>query len=373
MKKYLIYFILMGLWVLTPGCNDTDTEDIDVDQEILNALENEQIPSVVACVVKGDEIVWEGAYGYANTANSEPANRNSLYTIMSIGKLVLATAVFQLWEENKIDLDADINQYLSFEVRNPYFPNEKITPNMLLNHTSGLAWPDGPDRIPDFHHFYSADEPPLISEWVPQYILPEGAQYREAVWKNYKPGEIFQYSNIGTSLLGLVVEEIVGEDFRDYCRTNILEPLEMYNSAYRLDRLDEEMMVTPYNDGGFPMNYYTCRHYPAGFLSSDIEDFSHFVIAMLNYGTYKDKRILEKETVEQMLKLQDPSSGTANLWVHCLGDCIGHIGGGTGFSTWAEWHFENDRAFFLFSNKVNESVSPLGRIYELVKYEAYKY
>jgi len=373
MKTNFTFFVLMGFLILASGCNDSDTGDIDVDQKILVALESEQIPSVVACVVKGDEIVWEGTYGYANQANSEPASRNSLYTIMSIGKLVLATAVYQLWEEDRINLDADINQYLPFEVRNPFFPNEKITPHMLLNHTSGLAWPEDPDRIPDFHHFYSAGEPPLISEWLPQYILPGGQQYREAVWKNFKPGEVFLYSNIGTSLLGLIVEQIAGVDYRDYCQTNILDPLEMHNSAYRLDRLDEAMMVTPYNDNGFPMNYYTCRHYPAGFLSCNLEDFSHYVIAMLNYGEYKGNRILEASTVKRLLELQDPSSGTANLWVHCLGDCVGHRGGGTGFSTWAEWHFENDRAMFIFSNKVNDSVYPLGRLYELVKYQSFQY
>ena len=57
------------------------------------------------------------------------------------------------------------------------------------------------------------------------------------------------------------------------------------------------------------------------------------------------------------------------LWNHCLGDCIGKAGGGTGYSTWAEWHFEGDNALFIFANKYNEAVYPGGRIYELVQYQ----
>jgi CubicO group peptidase (beta-lactamase class C family) len=300
MKKNLSAILLIGFLFFIHGCDESTSGIIDVDKEILNAMKRNQIPSVIACVVKGDEIVWKGTYGYADISNSEEADRNSIFTIMSIGKLVLATAAFQLWEDGLLDLNTDINQYLPFEVRNPKFPDSKITPYLLLNHKSGLAWPEASDGILDFHHFYTPEEPPLIRAWLPQYILPSGDMYRESVWKEFEPGEQFLYSNIGASLLGLVIEGITNEDYRDYSMNHIFLPL-------------------------------------------------------------------------KMLELQDPSSGTANLWVHCLGDCVGHLGGGTGFSAWAEWHFLNDWAMFIFSNRVNESISPLGRIYELVKYKAYKY
>lgn len=373
MKKFITFYLIIGILLWNGSCSKTDPIPNDVDQEILEVMETHQIPSVVACVVKGDEIVWEGTYGYAYVEDGIPATRHSLYTIMSIGKVILSTAVFQLWENGEIDLQADINQYLPFEVRNPNFPDDKITPYLLLNHRSSLAWPEDDEGIPDFNHFYSFEDPPPISEWLPQYILPGGTHYRTWVWKEFRPGEMFLYSNIGASLLALVVEEITGEDYRDYCRKYIFDPLEMHNTAFRISRLNKNHLTTPYNHQGNPMYYYTCRHYPAGFISSDIEDFSHYVIAMLNKGEYRGKRILKASTMDKMLELQDATSGTANLWVHCLGDCIGHLGGGLGFSTWAEWHFDHDRAMFIFSNKVNGTISNPGRIYELVKYQAYKY
>ena len=242
---------------------------------------------------------------------------------------------------------------------------------MLLTHTSGLAWPIEKDGIPDFHHFYYRnEEPPLLIEWLPDYILPNGTQYRLSVWKDYPPGEQELYSNIGTSLLALIVEQITGTDYRDYCKENILEPLEMNDSSFWLTSLNEDQLTTPYTNDNRPMGYYTCRHYPVGFLSSTIEDFSHFMIAMLNEGVYNGKRILTPDSIDKMLAIQNPSTGTALLWAHCLGDCVGHLGGGTGFSTWAEWHFNDESGLFIFSNKVNGSIAPKGRIYELVRNEA---
>jgi len=370
MKKYITFSLLICFMILAYGCKKSQEIGIDVEAEILKEMEDQQIPSVVACVVKDGKIAWEGAFGYANTFLSTPATRQSLYTIMSISKLLLATTVMQLWEKGMIDLEADINQYLPFSLRNPYFPDQKITPYMLLTHSSGLAWPIEEDRIPDFHHFYTHEEPPLISEWLPDYILPGEAQYRTSVWKDFPPGEKWLYSNIGTSLLALIVEQISGEDYRDFVRANILEPLEMHNSGFRFSLLNEGLLVTPYNDNNYPMSYYTCRHYPVGFLSTNIEDFSHFVITFLNDGEFNGKRILQQSTIEKMLEIQIPNSGVSFLWWHYFGDSIGHKGGGTGFSTWAEWHLNGNTGLFIFSNKVNASVSQGGRIYELVRYQS---
>ena len=242
---------------------------------------------------------------------------------------------------------------------------------MLLTHTSGLAWPEDKDGIPDFHHFYYSDEdPPLLIDWLPEYILPGGRQYRATVWKEYPPGAKELYSNIGTSLLALLVEQISGQDYRDYCAEHILMPLDMQASGFRLNLLNKELLTTPYSDNGQPIRYYTCRHYPVGFLSSNIEDFSHFMIAILNAGSYNGNSILQPNSITKMMELQNPSSGMAFLWLHCIGDCIGHLGGGTGYSTWAEWHIADQRGLFIFSNKVNPSIAPGGRIYELVRQEA---
>jgi len=355
------------------GCEKSELIDFNnIESEILKEMEMEQIPSIVACVVKDDKIVWEGTYGFQDAAYSKLATNQTIYTLMSISKLFIVVSVMQLWEEGLIDLDEDINQYLPFDVRNPNFPDKKITPFMLLTHRSGLAWPESTDGIPGFYDFFPHEDVPLIGDWLPEYILPGDEQYRTKVWKNFAPGEMELYSNIATSLMALIVEQISGMDYRDYCRENILIPLEMNSTAFKLEPLNEEFLATPFYDNNYPMQQYTYRHYPAGNLKTNLDDFSHFIIAFLNEGVYKGKRILKKSSVERMMEVQNQGTGMALIWSNHAGS-MGHIGGGTGFSTLVEWQLDGNKGFFIFSNKYNGSVYQQGRIYELVRYQSTAY
>ena len=367
-------FIVIAI-LLQFGCKQSiNSSDIDVEAEILKEMQDNRIPSVVAAIVKGNEIVWEGAYGLADVESTKSTDRLTLYNIESISKLFVSISIFQLWEDNRIDLSADINEYLPFDVRNPNYPDIAITPHMLLNHTSSLAWPvQTEDNLPNFEYFFDLDNVPPISEWIPQYILTSGIYYRPAVWKNFKPGTQELYSNIGVSLLALIIENITGMDYRDYCRENILLPLSMEDSAFRSEYMNEDLLVTPYYNSNYPVKQFSYRHYPAGNIKSNIADFSHFISAILNFGEYNGIKILEKETFEKMLELQNSATGMSNLWNHRLGNRIAKYGGGTGFSAFVEWQFDSDIGYIIFSNKYNESVYPHGRIYDLIRYQSSNY
>lgn len=374
MKILLQTVFLFSIFFFISCDLSTDSNDIDVEAEILKEMQDKRIPSVVACIVKGDEIVWEGTFGLADVESAKQTDRLILYNIQSISKLFVSISTFQLWENGMIDLNADINQYLPFDVRNPEYPDNPITPHMLLNHTSSLAWPvQKDDHLPDFEYFFNLNNVPSISEWIPQYILPDGEFYRTAVWKGFQPGEQELYSNIGVSLLALIIENITNMDYRDYCRQFLFEPLGMNYSGFRPEYIDEELLVTPYYDSNYPFDSFSYRHYPAGNIKSNIEDYSHFLIAILNNGEYYGNQILKPSTVKKMFEIQNPKSGMANLWNHRIGNCIAKAGGGTGFSSWTEWHFDSDIGFILFSNKYNESVYPHGQIYELVRYQSNQY
>lgn len=371
MKKIFSYILLFMIVFLPFACERSETGPVNVDEEIVVEMSRIGIPSVVACIMDRDGIRWTGTYGYANREYSIPVTEETIYPLQSISKVILSVIVFQLWERGLINLEADINDYLPFDVRNPNYPEVKITPYMLLNHSSSLAWPEEIDGIPDFHHFYTIEEePPLLIDWIPEYILPDGASYRTSVWKLYAPGTVYQYSNIGTSLLALIVEQISGMDYRDYCRENIFDPLEMNSSTFYLSELDYAFIVTPYYNLRNPMYYFTCRHFAAGFLNTNLQDFAKFVQACIKWGELNGKRILKEDSFRKMLEVQNPQSGVSWLWDHYIGGTVGHIGGGTGFATCFEWDPEKGTAFFIFSNIVNKSVYHHGRIYELVKYKS---
>lgn len=366
----LIKYCLVFFTLLCFSCNREEMEPLDVEDEILAEIESLGIPSLVACIVDTSGIKWQGVYGYANKEYVIPATEKTIYSLQSISKLFLSIVTFQLYEAGMLDLEADINLYLPYPVRNPFYPNSPITVSMLLNHSSGLAWPKDNEDIPDFHHFYYDQEPPLLNEWIPEYILPSGSQYRNFVWKDFPPGSRWLYSNIGTSLLALVIEEVSKMDYRDYCRKYIFDPLGMDQTTLYLSELDYNLIATPYNDANSPMYYFSCRHYPAGFINTNLADFAKFVEACLQYGEFEGGRLLKKETFEKMLIIKNRQSGTANLWDNYTDGGFGHIGGGTGFSTVAEWHLDYNYAFFILTNRRNNAVYHHGRLYELVKYQA---
>ena len=372
--KICIVFTIVSL-LFQCGIFENENEAVhDIDAEIQAEMETLGIPSVVAGIIKDGEMVWQKAYGYANVQPNIQATANTIYTLMSVSKTVIATAAMQLWEQGRIELDADINQYLPFSVRNPKFPNKKITTRMLMTHTSGLAHPD--NEVPNWYRFYPDDQTPKMSDWIDQWILSGGSHYVPAVWKNWEPGTRELYSNVGTWLLAYLIERISGEEFTAYCEKHIFEPLEMDNTSYWLADLDLQDLATPYVEGYRPIDQYNTIAYPVGWLRSSVNDFSHFLIAYMNQGVYNGKRLLEASTINKMLEVQNSASGICLIWYKWLGEWYGHNGGGTGFSSHIEINREDNIGIIILSNTYSESidlVTPGGRIFELVRFQANQY
>jgi CubicO group peptidase (beta-lactamase class C family) len=368
-KIILLFVLFQGCSLLSP-----EVEVIsDLDTEINKIMTDNKIPSVSACIIKNDSIVWQKYYGYADYGNHVLTNIETIYELASVSKLTVVTAVMQLRELGLIDLNSDINNYLPFNVRNPNYPEAKITPMHLLTHASGLAWPVDDFEVPGIYDYHPFDSAPPLSEWLPQYLLPNGIHYNSAVWKNTLPGKRELYSNIGTALLGYLVEVITGIDFNIYCKQNIFEPLEMINTSYAYSDLVMERVAIIYWENYAIIGYYRQLHYPAHSLKSTLEDFSHFIIAYMNDGRYKNSRILNENTVNEILTIQNPASGICLIWDCNIGNWYGHTGGEPGISTCAEFQRDNKIGILIFSNKRNKFVYPGNRIHACIQGEANKY
>ncbi len=352
--------------VLFPSTENQD----ELNQAIINAMERDAIPSLVTCIVKNDQIVWQNAFGYHDLEKQLSPNSETVYLLASISKTITAVAIMQLYEQGRLDLNADINNYLPFAVRNPYFPGDPITTEMLLTHTSGLAWPTN-EEDPRFNDRMAEEVTPALEEWLKDYILPEGDKFLPVVWKNTRPGKKFQYTNIGGALLGFIVESISGKDFNQYCQEYIFDPLEMFNSGFRTTDVDESKLATIYHDGQV-ISQYNVPHYPASMARSSLEELSHFLIAIMNGGEYKSSRILEERTVDEMLSIKIKE--VAFIWTRENKHWIGHTGGYWGVSSLLDFYPEKNVGVILITNTYGrESLYPGGRIYDLVHGEAQKY
>jgi CubicO group peptidase (beta-lactamase class C family) len=185
------------------------------DGELPDRLRRDQVPGAVVSVVSGGATVFSNGYGLADLEREvafSPAT--SMVRIASITKLFTWTAVMQQVEAGRLDLDADVNRYLSdFEIPATY--PEPVTLRMLMNHTAGFE-----DWIIGTAARSAEDVPPLgdyLADNVPARIRP--------------PGEVSAYSNFGAALAGHIVAEVSGEPYDRYVQRHLLDPLGMGHST----------------------------------------------------------------------------------------------------------------------------------------------
>ncbi len=376
--RLVVSIVVVSLLLLGCSAKDDRLDSINIDEAILEEMAAANIPSVVACVFKDTEIVWKNAYGMANRENNEHATTETLYPTMSISKLIIVTAAMQLVERGLLDLDVDISQYLPFSVRNAYpeYSNEIVTPRMLLNHTSGIINPPG------FFEDFPYDGAPPLKEWLFEYFTKPD---HYDLWLRCSPGDVHRYSNTGSALMAYIVEVITETDYNEYCKDNIFLPLDMPNTSHRFADLDENNIAFPYGHDLEPFDFlYSHRDYPAGFLMSSVEEFTHFMMAYMNDGEYAGHRILAKETVAEILTVHNsrngmckewfyipcPTSGGRMLWFRAKDDWYGHNGGDdAGYTTHAAIQREDRLGIIIFANGAaieDSPVFPTGSIYNLV-------
>jgi CubicO group peptidase (beta-lactamase class C family) len=338
-------------------------EVADVEAALREEQEGNGIPSLCAAVIRDGAIEWEAYFGMADVERQFPAGPNAIYGVASVSKLALATATMRLAEQGLLDLDADVGGYLGFRVRNPAYPDSAITARHLLTHTSGLAWPL--EEIPGFYDDWAWDSAPGLAEWLPEFIVP-GSSYLPVVWKNSAPGERELYSNIGTSLLGLVIERVAGLAFEDYCRDSIFLPLGMTTTSFSYRDLPVDSLARPYSPELEPYRFYRTRAYPAGGLKTTVHDLARFLLVCINHGELDGFRVLKAESVDELLELHNPTSGRCLLWTRTVGGWVGHTGGDKAFSAVVEYQPATGVGLIICTNRWHGSVYHGGRIHALV-------
>jgi CubicO group peptidase (beta-lactamase class C family) len=249
------------------------------------ALKTGDIAGAVVAIVKDGQIVTERGYGFADVEKRTPVDpKLTLFRPGSVSKLLTWTAVMQLVEQGKIDLDADVNKYLDFTI--PARDGKPVTMRNLMQHTAGFE-EQAKGIISAKNDLPSYEE--LLKAHVPARI--------------FAPGTTPAYSNYGASLAGYIVERVSGESFYSYIDKHILEPLDMQHSSFRqpLPAALEPLMSKGYRvASGEAQPYEYVGPAPAGSLAASADDMAHFMIAHLADGEYHGNRILSAAAAEQM-------------------------------------------------------------------------
>jgi CubicO group peptidase (beta-lactamase class C family) len=294
-----------------------------LDGLLPTTLKRTGVAGAVVVVVRDGQVIFSKGYGYADVAKKKPVDpATTLFRPGSISKLFTWTAVMQLKEQGKLDLDKDINTYLDFKIPDAF--GKPITLKNLMTHTPGFE-----ETIKNLGTYDVAKHRPLgvaLKAWVPTRIFP--------------PGEVPAYSNYGAALAGYIVQRVSGEPFEQYIQHHIFTPLGMRHATFEQPlpkALAPDMSQGYETASGEPKKFEIIDMSPAGALSAAGDDLAHFMIAHLNNGSYNGAEILKPETAKFMhsmaLQVAPDVAGMAYGFYHedrNGHDVIGH-GGDTQF------------------------------------------
>jgi CubicO group peptidase (beta-lactamase class C family) len=264
-------------------------EDISswIDAQFEKGLDSLGIVGASIVLVHQDSIIHKGGYGVENIeAKTSIHPDTSIFTVASISKTFTATAIMQLYELGKIDLDTDVNTYLkSITIVYPF--EDVITIRQLLTHTAGFDERNLATKV------HSADESISLAEHLNNRMPP---QIRRA-------GDVFDYSNYGFALLGLIVEDVSEVPFSDYVETRITKPLGMEYSGFKYDDKAQKHLVTSYlqKDGTLEgYGDYFSLNYPAGGFHATASDMGKYLRMYLNKGSRDHIQVLQPATIDKM-------------------------------------------------------------------------
>ena len=255
-----------------PGRHTLTKADLDawLDGYLPYALHSGDIAGATVAVVKGGQVLTARGYGYADAAKRTPVDpARSLFRPGSVSKLITWTAVMQMIDAGKLDLDADVNRYLDFKI--PARDGKPVTLRNIMTHTGGFE-EVGKDLI----HYDQRGPMPLgtyLKRYVPKRI--------------FAPGTTPAYSNWATALGGYLVERVSGMSFDDYVEKRIFAPLDMRDSSFRQPlpaRLKSRMAEGYSRASEDPAAFEIVVPAPAGSMTSTSADMAKFMISHLNGG-----------------------------------------------------------------------------------------
>ena len=325
-------FLAVGFLVLTisqaAAAQTIDIERVaaELEPEIHRALVEGKIPSASIALVSGEKVIWTGAYGYSNLWARTPATPSTTYVIGSTFKAMSTVALLQQMEKGKFKLDDRVNDHLTeFKIQNED-PKNPVTFRHLFTHTSGLPGGFGPFPV------WGDTVPPSLEDYLSKSLVIS------------KPtGSVVIYSNPAYTLIGYLVQKFSGVPYKKYIQDNIFTPLEMTNTAFEPTPAMDERISMPYTvdektGSQVPTVRVKAAVWPAGIVYGTIHDQANWMIANLNGGVFKGKRMISEKTLDQMFTRQhDRFKGSIEgIW--------GNDTAGFGLTWWSQVR-DGDRYF----------------------------
>ncbi|MBR1729084.1 MAG: beta-lactamase family protein [Selenomonadaceae bacterium] len=308
-----------------------------LDEELENMIgdNGSKVPGLGVIVFKDGEEVYSKFLGRRHINQDKPLTRDTRFRVASISKMFTIFTIMQLVDQGKINLDADISDYLGFKLRNPNFTDISITVRMLASHTSSLR--DG--------KIYSL--PPEFR--IKEFFNVNGKFFDNRIHfahRNEEIGKYFSYCNLNYGILGTIIERATNERFDLYQKKHILKQLNtkadylvanlnenefenlgtlyqkningVWNENFDWTAQIDNYEIQPANDTVLIQNpyardtdkIYSFENYeigtnatifsPAGGLRISFEELTHCLEMLMNDGNYKGTQIIRNDLLTEM-------------------------------------------------------------------------
>lgn len=322
----------------------------ELENNIQEILKKYEAVGLAVQVVKDNKVVYKKAFGYADLESGKKLKTDGVFRIASISKSFTATALMQLVEEGKVSLEDDFGDLVGFPVRNPNFPDEVITLEMVLSHTSSIS---------DQNGYFTLDviNPEKNKDWAKSY-------------STYRPGSQYQYCNLNYNMAGAVIERLTGHRFDHEISDRILKPLKL-KAGYNVDELDAHKFVKLYSYNekekkykaqpaaynspqkaleNYQLGVSTPVFSPTGGMKISSDDLTTYMRMHMNFGHFKNQNILAIESSKSMQnpRIETKYGGyglalTQNNTLIPDEEMIGHTGDAYGL--YSNMYFEPNKKF----------------------------
>lgn len=388
MKKsnhYYLYFLFSLLFILTGSpslfaqqkkySKEIEEKIKQVEQNLASWVQIEGAPKwtlqermkaykangVSIAVIKDYKIEWARSYGWADSAEKRPVNTATRFQAASISKTINSLGILKLAEQGKLDLYADINQYLK-RWKFPYdsvSKGKKITAANLLSHTAGLT-------VHGFPGYKKTDAIPTLIEILDGKKPANTAAVRSA----FEPSLKYQYSGGGITILQLLIEDITGMPYDVYMWENVLKPMGMINSSFTQPTRQQDNLATAYNNGTqVKGKYHLYPEQAAAGLWTTPTDLAKYIIETQLALKGKSNKVLSQEMTKLRLTPYIDSTSALGAFIIKKGDDLyfNHGGQNEGFVSQSFGSLNNGNGVVVMTNTVgdirDEIVNSVARVY----------
>lgn len=320
MKKIFTIITLIGIFLLQ-GCfedgnlviqPEVDTTAIEhIDTTIKSFMEKYALPGAAIAIAKDGKLVYARGYGYADQNHKISITAETLFRVASVSKPITSVAIMKLYEEGKLSLSDTVfgeSGILSEYGTLPLNQYEKtITIQHLLEHTAGGKTWNNNDTDGSSAPMFSESDKSIeeLITWILDTRDPSD-----------KPGTIFEYSNIGYSVLGRVIEKITGMSYESYVSENILEPIGISNMCIGRNSKSTALPGESfYFDDNYPTAPYSVdieRSDACGGWIASVKDLAKLLVHVDGFDTNPD--ILSTNTLELMTLPSEINSFYSKGW-----------------------------------------------------------